>query len=202
MKNLLPVLDNLLSDKSRKPTKEESKQNRRYHRDWYSYVGKIAKVNPENLLGLSQQEIVAKYLHTLPEEFRDLAHLYSYLNIEVLAKDGILVDPLYPNRSRWSYKWSRTVYYFDNKTNFLCVIRKIIKKKKVGTRRERLKKFYEEKKAKNKRQRKVIQHKKELYSELLYSLEDKRKEKEQKINLQKIISHGFDPVTSFRHDRQ
>lgn len=202
MKNLLSLLDNIINERPRRTSKEEKlRLNKEYWRSsWNAYVGKIAKVNTENLLGLSQQEIVSKYLHTLPEEYRDLPHLYSYLGIAIIARDNTFTDPLWTRY--WLYS-NRDVYYFDPDTACLTVKRKKPRrKKKLGTRKERLKKYYEIKKARNKANRERARQKAEAYSELLTNETRKREEKEKKINLQKIISHGFDPETSFRRDRQ
>ena len=194
MKNLLPILDKIIDS----PNKcKEKKDYWGKWKSWSAYLGKVAFVNPENLLGEYHDNIVSKYLHTLPEEYRDLGHLYSYLNISTITKDEVFNSPLYGRRENTWYG-KRSYYYFNDK-GILCVKRKPkIRPKSSLTKAERMRKFYEEKKAKNKRYREVDAHNEQYYSELLQRTEHKRKEKEEKINLQKIISHGFDPLTSFR----
>jgi len=180
---------------------EQDKRDRDNWGDWNRYRDYLNKVKPSSLLGKHIRYITRKYLSRLPKEYRTIENLLYTIGIHIgyYDNDGDLCTRIATHT--FSYRWMRKDYYY------LCPKTNTIKKLKANKKKERkdpkpkherLKEFYEKKRQNNKFQREVKKRNEEYSSELLHNVVKKQKEKEEKVNLQKIVSHGFDPITSFR----
>lgn len=162
-----------------------------YRRNWYR-VNTLKHVNTANLVGLSLKELTDKYFPLLRDEYRSIYWMLEFLHIDkaIVENNKVYLTGWRSNRE--------LIYYLNPITQLVCISDKRQKKHKVP-KHERMKEFYYKKQqaVKSAKEKKLL--KEQQYQDLLHNITAKRKEKEEKINLQKIISHGFDPILSFRN---
>lgn len=179
---------------------------RYYGRSYRNKLGKLSKINIENLLGRSIHQVCERYLHLLPKGDKGVYKLMDYLDINTLGKGDMFHDA--GGRGRWIIDRWGPIYYLCPKNNTIKMYlskhaRAIWSKRKMRnagtTREERMKRFYKERSIRRKFVRERKRERREKGDTVAAWIFAERRRKEKELEKQKLIQHGFDPVNSFRN---
>lgn len=126
MKNLINEIDKI---------EEGTFRNRRHkadlnhtHRKWYraGNYDRIKPIRAQYLVGLHVDDVVKKYVNHLPPGWRNDLRLLSYLGIDILARDGAMIDARGARYRRSSNIY--TTQYYVNKEGVITENPKYMKR--------------------------------------------------------------------------
>lgn len=188
--------------------------SRWYNSDWGSYTNNLSRVKLWKMIGKPLKVITDKYLHRLPNYYdhyrsngKKVDRLLALLDVYVAIKDEngniSIVDSYRGLRTikgvvkdrGFYYRRINGIFYIHPDTQCLCFAGK--KPRKIA-KAEKLKRRVEAAEA-IRQSRKQARLRKKARLEKVYSFVSEKEKQEKARDLVKIISHGFDPETSFRN---